>query len=702
MRVRHRVFAPISVSSLLLVAAAGCNAPPSNLVAVGETSAEISGLRPLVTLIMALPGPVAPKDQQWTNKSQTVNAAVPDNWTYGVDSNMTIDAVSGSCSQMKSVQLDLGITHPRLADLYITASMVSSDGSYTYKTVTVFDGPTAGRNGMTQAQMQKALAGDLDVSLLTYASDCSHLRVNVADWAPGSTGTLDSFTVKVRTAWFPFAHDNAYYTNLLFGPSYPNVNGFYQEESRGNFGFSNAGVYGPVPWGNWHVGETDEQHVQDIIAWLDALNFNFAAYDANHDGTVDSNELQVVQVENSGDIGGANRGGCLFANKSGVNVCVSAALVSEQVEFASLAHEISHTLGTVDLYGTWNQECYSNGLTLMSCTITFEDDPASYYHDPWHRSRVLGWLSPLQPGCTAYAMGDESYRDPASGQRTLPAVYRNPKNPDHEYYLFEYRKPNGYDLGVADTGIVAWHISENADGSPYQGPNGDQPIGHYIYALSPDTQNGQKVGGSRAWKPSDNAFQLKWLDGSPVGYAFSVAEPNNAGNMAVLDCVDPSRFNFSISPTQTSLAAGNSESLTLSTNIGSCSPVQYSITSTPPGVNASLSSSAVYSTGSSYLYLAIPYNTAPETGIVTVTGTCGGQSESQSVQVTTTPCVPTGCASDACGTISDGCGNYADCGGCAAGYSCQGGTCQLPQQKCTTPRQCCIQAGGDWINGRCY
>jgi M6 family metalloprotease-like protein len=704
MRLRHaRTPAALFVSPLLLVAAAGCSAPVQSPLVAESSSAlgaatgvrplvsAATGVRPLVTVLMALPGPIAPASQQWTNKSQSPNAGIPDNWTYGVSSDLTIDAAGGSCSGMKSIQLDLGITHPRLADLYISASMVSPDGSSVYKTQTIFDGPTNGRNGMTQAQMQQALAGDQDISMLTYASGCGRLRVNVADWAPGSTGTLNSFTVKVRTAWFPFAHDNAYYTNLIFGPNGPNVNGFFQEESRGAFQFSNAGVYGILPWGNWHVGETDEQHVDDIIAWLDALNFPFAQYDTNHNGTVESNELQIVQFENSGDVGGANRWGCTHANRAGVDVCLSAALVSEQTDFETLAHEISHTLGTVDLYGAWSKECYSYGMTLMSCTISWDDNPATVYHDPWHRSH-LGWLTPYQSGCTSYRLGDET-------NRTSPAIYRNPSNAN-EYYLFEYRRPNGYDANVSDSGIVAWHVSENADGSPYKGPNGDQPEGHAIYALSPDAKNGQKVGGSRAWKPTDNPFQLKWLDGSAVGYTFSMTS-NGASNGMTLDCVDPSRFNFSMPTTTPPIAANGSDGVPITTNIGSCSPVQYSVTAGMNGVTAWVDTPSVSSSGTTWLSLEVPYTTAPESGTVTVTGTCGGMAESQTVQVTTTACVPTGCSSDSCGLISNGCGGKVSCGGCADGLTCQYGTCQ-PPPTCHTPMQCCLQNDGcSWRNGRC-
>jgi hypothetical protein len=86
---------------------------------------------------------------------------------------------------------------------------------------------------------------------------------------------------------------------------------------------------------------------------------------------------------------------------------------------------------------------------------------------------------------------------------------------------------------------------------------------------------------------------------------------------------------------------------------------------------------------------------------VTVTGTCGGQSHSVTVQLTATPCVPTSCSADNCGNISDNCGGTLSCGGCAAGLVCESGTCQEPQPRCRTPRQCCIQAGGIWINNHC-
>ena len=41
------------------------------------------------------------------------------------------------------------------------------------------------------------------------------------------------------------------------------------------------------------------------------------------------------------------------------------------------------------------------------------------------------------------------------------------------------------------------------------------------------------------------------------------------------------------------------------------------------------------------------------------------------------------------------------CGGCSDGLTCQGNVCAAPVPRCTTPRQCCLQAGGYWINNRC-
>ena len=83
--------------------------------------------------------------------------------------------------------------------------------------------------------------------------------------------------------------------------------------------------------------------------------------------------------------------------------------------------------------------------------------------------------------------------------------------------MFEYRSGCGYDNGVADHGIVAWHCREDSRGGPFIGEGAESPA-HSIYVVSP----GAPRGGSRAWKPSDGPFRLHWADGSPLPCSYRV------------------------------------------------------------------------------------------------------------------------------------------------------------------------------------
>ncbi len=89
-------------------------------------------------------------------------------------------------------------------------------------------------------------------------------------------------------------------------------------------------------------------------------------------------------------------------------------------------------------------------------------------------------------------------------------IVRKPGGDGLEYYLFEFRDGSGYDNGVGDRGIVAWHVREDGKGDPFVGEGGDNTPGHAIYAVSPDAARG----GQRAWKVSDGHFRLRWADGS--------------------------------------------------------------------------------------------------------------------------------------------------------------------------------------------
>ncbi len=481
-----------------------------------------------------LPGPTATGDKQWANENITANLLIPVNRTAGVNSDFTSSTAAGACSSLFELKISVNITHPRPADLFISAEALTADGKGALASAVLFDGKIAGQTNSTQALL-KMLSGDFSVNqLLNAAQYCGRWRLN-ADLGTGQPGMLNGWTLKFRTAWYPFTHDMNYFSRLLFGdhsapdPYHkPVVNDYYLEVSRNHFGFIPAGMFGPVDWPTWR-NATDAMHRADVIHLLEARGFNFAAYDHNGNGQIDNDELEILAIDNSSDDGGMNRnaGGCVPLNQSRVQVCASVAFVGEQIDFQTLAHEMSHSLGTRDLYGVWNQECFSFGFTLMSCTENGPDLLSSVYLDPWHRKR-LGWVFPYAASFGPYELGDETWMD-FYGNKSRPAVFYRDSNPK-EYYLFEYRGGRSYDNRAPNWGIVAWHVLETDSGDP-----GDPVEGHAIYVFSPVyKKDDQAVGGSRPWTPADGRFQVAFKDGSYLPLSFWVEQPAHSNNSMIL------------------------------------------------------------------------------------------------------------------------------------------------------------------------
>src|SRR5258708_3223204 len=360
--------------------------------------------------------------------------------------------------------------------------------------------------------------------------------------APGNTGTLVDWTLRRRIAVFPYAHNPDYYQGLIFGtPVFPfrqnmtpNVADYFREISRGKFTFWNAGIIGPVSW-EWLL-LTDDQQVESIIHLMESRGFDFRQFDVNHDNIVENGELEIVVFDNVNQVSGKNRnkGDCTTVNSGGpLRICVSIAFVTEQVNFETLTHEISHSLGTVDLYA---ESCYSQGLTLMDCTLgsannPLIDDKATLYLDPWHR-KMLGWLSPISGSTGTIELGDESWVG-FHGEKLRLAWIRNP-NDGNEYFLFEYRGRRSYDADVNDIGLVAWHVKEDGHGNAYNGPDAQETEGHAIYAVSPDNSKG----GSHAWHPEDGRFQLQWSDGTLMPHTLWVEQPRNSVSSVILHIAD--------------------------------------------------------------------------------------------------------------------------------------------------------------------
>jgi hypothetical protein len=175
---------------------------------------------------------------------------------------------------------------------------------------------------------------------------------------------------------------------------------------------------------------------------------------------------------------------------------VSAA--GDQSQFVNYAHELAHSWGMLDLYGT--PPCIGAGLTLASCTIGSDNQLNRYYFDPLHR-RDFGW----------YASGDTLDRDvlatpngsallaPASATMTRPtgAVRALFLRRGEDHYVFEQRRRDGaWDNEVAVEGAIAWFMRRGADGLP-QPPKYWYGDVHpdFIYPVAPDACHIDEVSG---------------------------------------------------------------------------------------------------------------------------------------------------------------------------------------------------------------
>jgi len=327
-----------------------------------------------------------------------------------------------------------------------------------------------------------------------------------------------------------FSHPTSYYDDLVFNFFNTNsagvrsVNGFFLENSHGRFYLTRAGagIIGPL-----QLNATDRAMAatNDIARGGIAINaavaagFDFAPYDANNDGIIIASEVQVMIFDNltQNDSGAAR-----WANPTGPTNAVAftppgssksismyVGLLTQRVSFATLCHEVSHIIGTKDLYGVWNVTCHGVRYTLMSCTITTADDMETYGLDAWHKLQ-LGWVEPrirtLGPG------GVESITAAQSLAATdAPIILYDPAHGTHEFFLLEYRTStspwgSGYDANIPTSGLGIWHVVHQPDFTIYEWSG----LGQSVWLKGqPSLQRGQDT--NQLWTSGTTTPPLFWM-----------------------------------------------------------------------------------------------------------------------------------------------------------------------------------------------
>jgi M6 family metalloprotease-like protein len=501
-------------------------------------ASEPGQTRPLVTLLLRCPGPTVRPGGEWRTKVVKVEKPIPIGASTPLVSEIEFpEPGETSVSRIFGGDIRTWLDHPRHADLTIVLDAFARGDEEPSESLVFWDGPAAA-HGMPASEADRLVARpDVRPRSFFTTPGATRWRLTVTDRSPRQVGYFHDWELKFLVARPPFAHDRGYYRRLLFGGGgprdpfrSPNAADYFREVSRGKFTFREAGVYGPVTWDGWD-GSSKAERCVAAARLLEGQGFDFRPFDANHDGLIDVFELTVLVIHNERDVGvgwaDTDPAGTAL-ERPRLRTAPGVAFVTHRVDFESLTHELAHAVSNrvVDLYG--DHEGLSHGLTLMSTTMgNPPDDRKSLYLDAWHRGR-LGWFGGArQPGTAdGGELGNERWAD-ARGGRSYPLLFHKPGSGGSEYYVFEYRDGSGYDNGVGDHGVVAWHVREDAKGDPFAAQGEPKVPGHSVHAVGPDAARGAR----RAWKPSDGRFGLRWADGSPLPQTFWVqASPTGQGS----------------------------------------------------------------------------------------------------------------------------------------------------------------------------
>lgn len=257
-----------------------------------------------------------------------------------------------------------------------------------------------------------------------------------------------------------------------------NAQEYFHQVSYGRFTFAFQGAWGPY---NISVDASTDisSTIAEALQGLVDEEFDLAQYDTNRDNVLTTDELLVVTIGNGGQYGGAVRP-VVTTLSNGLEIWMGGAIVGSHANLATITHEVSHLLGTIDLYGS---NCNSLNLTLMSCTIFGRAGDDTVHLDPWHKMQ-LNWIEPRivqldelgEKTCFDLEVPQYDHESPRHEQQ--PLLLLDPVHGVDEYFMIEFRNGSfyvpgllSYERNVPGAGVAVWSIRLNADGFPVQVPS---------------------------------------------------------------------------------------------------------------------------------------------------------------------------------------------------------------------------------------
>lgn len=314
-------------------------------------------------------------------------------------------------------------------------------------------------------------------------------------------------------------------------------NGRYISALTGGALSVTAVVRGSATWFTLAKSSPDlERQLRGMVQAAAASGYNFAVHDKNGDGRITDTELSVI-VYGSGPAvanGAATRGvGSILIPGTSLRLEVGRACgMGEDVSLSTITHELTHLLGTVDLYGASG---LNQNLTLMGATIFWGADDRQVFHlDPWHKMR-LGWVEPRihtlnEAGASAFLA---AVNGSASSNDRRPWLLVDPRRYDifsrsGEYFMVEFRNPalGRYDASAPASGVVVWQIKTDSQGNILiidRAPTstGTIPPGIDASVNTFGASTGTR-GGNTPWTASNGTFALRYIDNTDAQFRLRV------------------------------------------------------------------------------------------------------------------------------------------------------------------------------------
>ena len=321
----------------------------------------------------------------------------------------------------------------------------------------------------------------------------------------------------------PIAHTDAYYETFYFDITDANSLAGVFEEWRAA---PKRLLPGPLP----HISisaadlllaankDTMHLYVANVLEKLvrQVGTQPFRALDASSDadGAIRNREILFICVDSGSNTSGMNRHG-RYTHPDGFLIESDVAFISHESGLMTACHELLHSWGGVDIYGTGG---FNSGLSLLAVTDSGVPDDRNFaLPDPWHRM-AWGLTRPKAIDIDAAPTG-EVFLDAATFGRDWPAVlFWDSSRGSRDCFLVELRTQmmrNGrrtLDRGVPQ-GFVVWQVSVNQDRLPYD----VSAVGAKGADKSVNSQGKPSLqrGSIATWASGDTTPPLTWIDQTP-------------------------------------------------------------------------------------------------------------------------------------------------------------------------------------------